>query len=339
MDILEPNEPIKSNINLDLDSNTITSYFSYVINSLWNKFITINNDESLIFKDWEWLMDKDEKLDNKKLTQNKECITNELKEITKGQFMNNNFKMFILNYICNQNFDLKNTKLHSSNRSSLVKELIDKNLSIWLKIIKSFIYKHDIHESINNKNIRTDLSIIDNLEISNQLINISFSSSNLSENRDLDPIIICDIYWSIYLFLTKEISLVIPYNFHKLEYQHLINCMLQNTLSNFITSWTKMCSNVGNVNLRISRLSKIWNEDFQKEKLRLEQLKIDNLVDAKFNDNNEVVKIKDFNDKILVLDKLLLFNKTIKVIDNNEISSESFNSKKELLSNLLKFNK
>lgn len=339
MDILELKEDHSKN-----DKNiTMTSYFSDFIKSIYYRIVGNNSD--VLFKDWEWLLNKEEVSENSKLTQNKQELVSELNSLTKLNFMNTDFKNYILNYICNNTIELTNSKLHSSNRSHLLKELITKNYKTWLDIIKLYVHKYSIHESISKKNIInswTYIEKLDNLQenMCNQLINISFSSSNLAENQDLNPVILCDIYWSIYLFLTKEISLVLPFQFNKIEYQHLITCMLDQSLNNFILSWTKMCHNTGDVQLKLSRFSKIWNENNQNEKLRLEQLKKDGLVDAKFNsDNDIVIKIKDFDDKVLTLDKLLTPKHKSKVVNkcNSDSDSQDLMFKKELLSKLLTF--
>lgn len=336
------------NIN-SKNSNILWSFVSNFIGLFYRTDVSTelqkNYDPEKLLEDWEWVLSPSEEMSQKQAAKNTASVNNDLKKmrrITRNIKLRPRILQYTQTYysVLNQKIlsVLLSSRLDSNKRDSVIRQAIDEIQANWLVTLSQIIYKSCINRYLSTSvhNMYTDIidaqSLIKNLknrwhhskyekDICGEISDFAFQSSTLSSERGLNYQIIGDILWSIYLYLSRELSSMLNRGLYQIESDILLNSVLDTT-NILVKLWYEATIRIGNISERQGKLTSKWNNEDQERKAYLESLKLKG-VDAKFTDGptDDLWRKHYFKHMHSLVDNTSVDDSRFHLIDHNDLLS------------------
>lgn len=292
---------------------------TFLTSSVYSWFRPSNDDK--IETSWEWIPSQDdEKAETQSKTQIK-TVQQELESLRNSgrrQFRSKIFSSIgsmVSELPSDVRIRISNSRLNSSNRHHLIRNLVLKSLSgSLLSLMKTIINKH--YWTCQWINLSSELILIKSIKmqgsidtrsrkylshrindltdrwseqsykknICGEITTFALSASAAAETSGLTTSILGDIIWVMFICLSKELKLIISREIHPSEVDLILNEILL-FCRQLIDDWNSMTITIGNVSERQGKLMEKWDIDKKSEQLKIDEIK-KNGPDAKFSDGS-----------------------------------------------------
>jgi len=256
---------------------------------------------------------------------------------------------------------LIDSRLDSSKRNRLIKDLINTYQQQWLQFLVQIInFNSCLTELVillnNSNSIITPSTItctpsstlvINTLKdnwledkysknICGELLSLAFQASHPSENNGLTYVVIGDMLWAMFLCLSRQLTSIMNRTLYQYESDLLLDQVF-NLLNSLITSWHHVSSISGSILERSGLLPIKWHNEHIESLSKIDQIKLKG-VDAKFSDGPSDPFLHgsiNFSDRVKIIGSLLTFKPPV-TSNSDNTNSLSFQERAKLLESLLR---
>ena len=244
---------------------------------------------------WTWILSVTEQKLNENEKESKEELIN-LRRLTNNISLRPQIIQTMLSNLNKLELEVRKalteSRLDSNNRLKLLKEYTEQVNKGWLTTMLAIINYANTSKRIGSGAEAKTISdkLIKNSwdekkyekNICGEIISLAHQASHSTEINGLTYRLMGDIFWIIYISLSKVLVQTLNRPLYVMESNVLLDTII-GSVDIFIKSWLNITKIKGNIKQREGRLPVKWNQEVLKESQRIEAIKIKG-TDAKFLD-------------------------------------------------------